>query len=542
MRNILIIAFLLLNSLFAVDITMSTAPVTDTNDTSIFLKKYKVFGGNLFNGSFSNSRQYKYNPEYRINIGDIIKIKFWGAYEAEIKVTVDTQGNIFIPKVGTIYVLGTKNEEISKIIKKSVENVYKKNVYVYANLDNYQPVSVFVTGNVNKPGLYEGLSSDSIIQFLDKAKGIRYEDGSFRNITILRDNQKLKEIDLYEFLLNGKLGFFQFKNGDVIFVDSIKNYVTVDGEVRRPYRFELKKSTITLAEISKLAIPNEIVTNVIVSRWTNDHKKIIKKLSLKDNPNYTIKSGDEIEFIPDYNSYTIEVNIEGEHQGSHKLVVAKGTTLQDVIDMIEFSPLSNKNAIQLFRKSVAKLQKQLIESQLRDLESMILTTGSATTEEAIIRKQESQLVLNFIQRAKKVEPKGRVYLNGKSDFKNIVLEDQDIVYIPKKSNIVTIQGEVKLPGAQTYVKDLKFDDYIKSVGGFNFRADKSNILIIRQNGKVFNYDLTSSFFSSELPEVKPGDSILVLGKPDTKNLQVTKDITQIIYQIAVGAAVVLRAF
>ncbi len=540
MKKILIITVFLLKALFAVDIAMSQEPTVDLNETEVFSKKIKVFGTNLFNGSFSDVRQYKYNPNYRINIGDVISIKFWGAYDAEIKAAVDTQGNIFIPKVGTIHILGAKNENISKIIKKAVEKVYKKNVYVYANLDNYQPVSVFVTGSVNKPGLYEGLSSDSIIQFLDKAKGIKFEDGSFRYITILRDNQKLKEIDLYEFLLYGKLGFFQFKNGDVIFVDSIKYYVTVSGDVKRPYRFELTAPSITLKELSKLALPNETATNVIVSRWTKDHKKIVKKLSLNENKNFSVQSGDEVQFIPDHNAYTIEVNIEGEHTGSHKLVVPKGTTLQEVIDKIEFSPLSNKDAIQLFRKSVAKLQKQLIDSQLRDLEAMVLTTGSATTEEAIIRKQESQLILNFIERAKKIEPKGRVYLNDKSDFKKIVLEDQDTIYIPKKSNIVTIQGEVKLPGAQTYVKDLKFEDYLKSVGGYNFRADKSNILIIRQNGQVINYDATS--FASKTPTIKPGDSILVLGKPDTKNLQLAKDITQIIYQIAVGAAVVLNAF
>jgi len=515
-------------------------PDDEVNTTIHHSATTKVFGENLFNGSFSNIRQYKYNPTYRINIGDVISIKFWGAYEADIKVTVDTQGNIFIPKVGTIHLLGAKNEEISQLIKKAVENVYKQNVFVYANLDNYQPVSVFVTGSVNKPGLYEGLSSDLIIQFLDKAKGIHLKDGSFRSITILRDNQRLKTIDLYDFLLNGSLEFFQFKNGDVIFVDSIQYYVSVQGDVKRPYRFELTTPTITLETLSKLAIPNETATNVIVSRWQKNHKKMVQKLSLYKHKNFIIQSGDEVEFIPDHHAYMIEINIEGEHLSAHKMVIPKGTTLQEALEKISFSPLSNKDAVQLFRKSVAKLQKQLIDSQLRDLEAMVLTTGSATPQEALIRKQEAQLVLNFIERAKKVEPKGRVYLNDKSDLNRIVLEDQDTIYIPKKSDIVTIQGEVKLPGAQTYVEGLDLNDYLESVGGYNFRADKENILVIRQNGKVINYDATT--FGTEAPKILPGDSILVLGKPDTKDLQITKDITQIIYQIAVGAAVVLRAF
>jgi protein involved in polysaccharide export with SLBB domain len=90
-----------------------------------------------------------------------------------------------------------------------------------------------------------------------------------------------------------------------------------------------------------------------------------------------------------------------------------------------------------------------------------------------------------------------------------------------------------LPGAQTYVPEMSFDDYIASCGGYTFRADEENVLIIRKNGKVVSY--------KSVDDVKPGDSILVLGKVDSKFLQVVKDITQIIYQIAVGAAVVINA-
>lgn len=149
------------------------------------------------------------------------------------------------------------------------------------------------------------------------------------------------------------------------------------------------------------------------------------------------------------------------------------------------------------------------------------------------------MILNFIDRAKKIQPKGRVVLNDGSDFKHVILENEDTIYIPKKSNIITIQGEVKLPGAQTYVEDRDAEDYIDACGGFNFRADTDNVLLLHPNGHVISFD-ASSYGGSE--PVMPGDSLLVLGKPDSKSLQIVKDITQIIYQIAVGAAVVLRAY
>ncbi|WP_457743707.1 polysaccharide biosynthesis/export family protein [Sulfurimonas sp.] len=510
---------------------------TELNATS-YQAKVKVFGYNLFNGSFSHKSQNRYNPEYLINIGDTITVKMWGAFEFETKVTVDTQGNIFLPKVGTIHVLGIKNENLSSAVQKSVKKVFKKSVYVYADLVSYQPVSVFVTGAVNKPGLYEGLSSDSIIQFLDKAKGINAQSGSYRHIKVLRHNKTIYEIDLYEFLIYGSLKLFQFHMGDVIVVSSVKNYVDIKGDVKRPYRFELLGNSVKLKTILDAVLPNPTLTNFTVTHYSQNNEQNISIYSIKDNLNMKILSGESVNFIPDHNSNSISVEVTGEHASVHNLIVKKGTSLAAVFKKIKFTPMSDSGAFQLYRKSIAKKQKALLTAQLNDLEAKTLTTGSMTTEEAIIRKQEAQLVLNFINRAKKVEPKGQVIINKDTNLSKIYLEDGDTIFIPKKSRMVIVQGEVMLPSAQTYVKGMSFDDYIQSCGGFTFRANTDKVLIIEKNGKVNTYD-ADSIFGKEYT-IEPGDSVLVMGKVDTKYLQVVKDITQIVYQIAVGAAVVLR--
>ena len=148
-----------------------------------------VFGENLFNGNFTMVSQHIYNPDYILAIGDVVNVKLWGAYEFEQQLIIDSQGNIFLPKVGVIKLLGVKNSNLVNVISKSVKRVFKENVHVYADMGIYQNVSIFVTGNVNKPGLYQGLSSDSLIQFIDKAGGINPQYGSFRNITVVRNNQ-----------------------------------------------------------------------------------------------------------------------------------------------------------------------------------------------------------------------------------------------------------------------------------------------------------------------------------------------------------------
>lgn len=522
--------------LLAVDISITQTPNNEENTIILNLKE-KPFGYNLFLGKFSGIKQFIYNPHYRINIGDEIVVMFWGAFDAEYKLKVDNQGNIFIPKVGVIHVLGLEAGKLNIVIQNTVKKVFKSNVFVYANVLNYQPINVFVTGAVNSPGLYQGLSTDSIIQFIDKAKGINLNDGSFRKIYVKRNNKIIAKYDLYDFLTGGNLKLFQFKNGDIIFVDNLSYFVNVRGDVKRPYRFELLTPKINLNLLKVYALPKKSVSIIIINRFKNG-KLITKKFSINDNP--IIYNGDNVEFVSDFNTKDIQVYIDGEINGKHNLVVKKGTSLQEILNNIHYTKEANKNAVQLYRKSIAKLQKQLIDSELKDLEAKVLTTSSVTTAGATIKKEEAQLILDFIKKAKQIQPKGRVVLNKETNLSSIILEDGDTIFIPKKSSVVTIQGEVRIPEAQTYVKNYNIEDYIKSVGGYTNRADKSHILIVRQNGKIYTYNANTFFKKNVI--ILPGDSILVLSKPASENLQITKDITQILYQIAVSAGVVLRLF
>ncbi len=534
-KNILIV-FILSSSLIGVE--LSNLVTTQESNSSYTEESTKVFGYNLFNGSFSKNTQHRYNPEYLISIGDTINLKMWGAFEFEAKMSVDLQGNIFIPKIGSVNILGIRNDSLSKIIEIAVKKVFTKSVFVYADLKSYQPVSIFVTGAVNKPGLYEGLSSDSVIQFIDKARGINANSGSYRKIKILRQNIEIYRVDLYEFLLNGSLKLFQFRMGDVVVVDSVEYYIEIKGDVKRPYRFEMTKNSVTLGEVLNVSLPNPTLTNFTVTKYNQDNEQSIAIYAIKDNLDMLIYSGESINFIHDHTSKDIEIQISGEHLNIHSMVVKKGTSLAEIFNNIVLSGMSDIESFQLYRKSIAMQQKRLLDAQLSDLEAKTLTAGSLTVEEATIRKQEAELVLNFIARAKSVEPKGQVIINEDSNLSNIFLEDGDNIHIPKRSYMVIVQGEVMLPGAQTYVEDMSFDEYINSCGGYSFRANDENILIIKKNGKVATYD-ASSFFGDDY-QIAPGDSILVLGKVEAKYLQVVKDITQIVYQMAIGAAVVLR--
>ncbi|MDD2782020.1 polysaccharide biosynthesis/export family protein [Sulfuricurvum sp.] len=497
-----------------------------------------VFGSHLFSGNFTKTTQHMYNPDYRLAIGDVVTVKMWGAFDYEVPHTIDSQGNIFIPRVGTVKLLGVRNGDLVSTISTSIKQVYRNNVYVYADMGAYQNVSVFVTGSVNKPGLYLGLSSDSLVQYLDKASGINTQSGSYRRITVLRDNKPFKKVDLYDFILDGQMEMFAFRTGDVILVESVGGYVRVSGEVLRPYRFESKDTHLTLANLAVLAGTKPTATNAIVKSYGTNNKLSIKSYPLKAFDKVMLNSGDDVMFMPDHSVSMVQVNIEGEHDGLHTLIVPKGTSLAKVNEMIRFNPQSNSNAIQVYRKSVAEMQKKLIDAQLRELETLALTTPSISPQEASMRSKEAESILQFIERARKIEPKGQIVITDMSALDKIVLQEGDIINIPAKNNIVVVQGEVTMPGAFTYENQKNIDDYIAMAGDLSERANEERILVIRANGKAEKYD--NSFFAlSAKPGIEEGDAILVLPKAEGKSLQVTSVVTQILYQIAIAAKVVL---
>ncbi|ECR2011278.1 polysaccharide export protein [Campylobacter coli] len=491
-----------------------------------------VFGAELFNGNFKNYTQRVYNPDYKIAVGDQISLKIWGAVEFEQILVVDSQGNIFIPKVGAVNLLGVKNSALVSVIKAQVNKIYKNNVFVYADMNAYQNVSVFVTGSVNAPGLYQGLSSDSVIQYLDKAGGINLEYGSFRDIQILRNNAVIKKIDLYDFLLKGQMDLFPFRSGDVVLVGNVQSYVFVNGDVQRPFRFELANDIKTLFDLARVAGAKPIVTNAILRSYGNDHKLEVSAYNKMQFSKVLLKTGDEVQFNPEYISQNISITVNGEHSGLKTLVVRKGTTLEDVSRLIVANGQSDMNALQVFRKSVAKTQKDLINAQLKELETLALTSPSVTSQGAAIKAEQAKLILEFIQRARELEPKGQIVIDKPKSYGEVILEEGDTINVPSKNNLIIVQGEVTLPGAFVYNKGENLKYYINLAGGYGERADTSKVLVIRNNGKAQKY--------SGSIDMMPGDSVLVLPKVESENLQIFSMLTQILYQIAVATNVVLN--
>lgn len=489
----------------------------------------RMFGAQLFKGAFASSSGSTFNSSYAINPGDNISLRLWGAYQFAGTLTVDPQGNIFIPNVGPLKVTGINNGQLQNVVQQAVRRVYVSNVGVYAALEQAQPVKVLVTGSVTQPGSYGGVSSDSVLAYLDRAGGVDPERGSYVDVQILRNGQLTQYINLYDFLLAGQIKPFAFRDGDVIVVAPRKHTFSISGEVYNSYDFEFDVSELTVAKALSVARLKPGATNISIMRRQGTEFKS-EYYTLAQAQNVLLQDGDIVTVTADRYAGTIQVRVEGAHNGAHAVVLPYGATLKQILQQIQPNALSQLDAIQLFRPSVAERQKEMLNVSLDKLEESTLSVRSATREEAELRLKDAELIKQFVAKARQVQPKGQVILN-KNNLDSIILEQGDIISIPERTSITLIHGEVMFPNAVAWSPQLKAKEYIEQVGGYTQKSNKSKIIVIHQNGES---ELVSANYA-----VKQGDEIMVLPKVSTKSVEIGRGLTQILYQLAIAAKVVL---
>ena len=497
------------------------------------------FAANLFLGGFESERTTGLNDNYLVAPGDKISIWLWGAINYSDVSTVDNQGNIFIPNIGPIRVANTPAGSVNQTVSSKIRQVYTNDVNVYVNLLTSTPVAVYVSGPILRPGQYAGLASDSVLYYLKRAGGIDFQRGSFRKIDVIRDNEVIATADLYAFFRNGKLPKISFKDGDTILVRLIGNTIVVETGARNSFTFEFSDEELTGEVVNYFARPGEFASHASVA-GVRDNKQFARYLSLTDFESLPLKAGDTVEYVADNEAQIYRINVAGAFSGASQLMVDKGTRLLDVLDHIEAdTTLSDTQNIYLLRESVAIKQREIIEQGLERLERSMYTAPISSTGEGAIRAQEAQLVADFIARARQVEPQGRVVVSENGDTANILLEPNDTIVIPEITDLIHIGGEVLLPQSVVFNPDADTEDYIAWAGGFTERAEDERILIVRKNGNVAFANIDNGILTANGSGAKllPGDQIIVLPAIDTKVLQAVKDITQIVYQIAIAANV-----
>ena len=378
-KNFLTLIYLTMLFIFSgAAFALETQQLDDTVDKKSIPAKFslvdnqtsKYFGANLFTGSFKDQPFKGFNPDYLISQGDKINLQLWGAFTYAGMLDVDAKGNIFVPEVGPINLLGVANKDLNSFVFDRVKTVFKKNVQVYANLEVAQPVKVFVTGEVNRPGLYHGYSSDSVLYYLDSASGIKLDSGSFIDVKVKRSGEEIAQINLYDFLLNGGMTPIQLQNGDAILVGKKRQTVTVQGEVDVQGVVEFDQS-LTFDRLMNITKPSVNANYARITEIENGFQ-VSDYRELSNLSGYQIKDGAVVEFVKDNEIKTIAVSVSGENKGPAEYILPYGAKLSDLTSQLQLMDTADEASIQLLRKSVAKRQKVALERSLDALQTEVM--------------------------------------------------------------------------------------------------------------------------------------------------------------------------
>lgn len=209
----------------------------------------EYFGYRLFKNiptAFEPSDIGPIDPGYMVGPGDNLRLSVWGATEFQYELTVDPQGNIFIPTAGQFFVSGTTYESLQNKLTNYLSKFYEgltsepPTIFLDISLTKLKPIKIFVTGEIAQPGGYNISSFATVFNAL-YAVGGPLPSGSLREIRVIRNNKILTTVDIYDYLLKGQLlGDVRLQNNDMVFIPPRKKTVTIKGEVFRPAIYELK--------------------------------------------------------------------------------------------------------------------------------------------------------------------------------------------------------------------------------------------------------------------------------------------------------------
>ena len=488
-----------------------------------------VFGAALFTGMAQSSSDAP-NPNYILAPGDRISVRAWGAVDTEQVSQIDPSGNLFLPNVGPIRVAGTRVGDLQRVVEGEIRRVYTQQVQVYATVLSTQRIGVFVTGFVRSPGRYAGVASDSILDFLMRAGGVDSARGSFRDIRVQRGNAIVARVDLYRFLLEGRMPEISLQEGDTIVVDRQRPLIGADGAIRNNYLFESAQlGPMRGQDLINYARPLPAATNAVV-RGVRNAQPFSRYVTVAELARQTLHDQDTVTFVADVALQTVRITIEGSRLYPSVLVADRDFSLCQMLDHVAVDPvLANTSSVFLLRPRLALQQRRSIDDALDRLERQLFLSPAMTPGTAAARSAEANLVLAYISRARRSQPEGRlVVVNEDGTCAPIRLEDGDVIVIPERSQTVMVQGEVSMPRAVLWREGMTIEQYLDQAGGLTARGARSTLMLRRPSGQII--------LDPRQPP-QPGDELIALPYLDPKFFIMGQEFITALFQVALAARV-----
>ncbi len=408
---------------------------------------------------FANTQGFKADPmelagpDYILGPGDALRVDVWGNIEGHYQSIIDRNGEIVLPKVGVINLLGQTFSQAKETINKQIGKYFKQ-YQVNVSLDSLRSINVFLVGEVQAPGTYQVSSLSSVLTILSEAGGPT-KNGSLRNVRVLRNGKQLALIDLYNFFQSGDNSQdIRLQAGDTILVPIAGSLVGVSGDVRRPAIYELAPGE-TLGDLLDMAggiVSTAYLQKIRLQRVVNHDRQAVIDLSLSgpvdkvaETLKYRLQDRDLVQIAPitdagGYVSLTGYVARPGEYQ------LESGMRLADLLVPYDnLLPDYYPQKAQIIRMAAPEFRKELLTVDLQQALDGDLTQNLLLQEYDQVRLFSRQEMEELPQ----VTISGAVLRSGKYPlFDNMSIAD-----------LVTAAGNLK---RSAYLDKAELTRYVPS--------------------------------------------------------------------------------
>ena len=472
----------------------------DHPSTQDLERSNQVFGRNIFNTrnlTFEPSVNIATPLNYRLGPGDEVIIDIWGASQNTIRQQISPDGTINIQKIGPVNLNGLTISEANDYLKKTLNKIYNglnntsdPTSDIRLTLGSIRTIQINVMGEVVQPGTYSLSSFATVFHALYRAGGVS-DIGSLRNVQLVRNGKNIATIDVYQFIMKGHIqDDIRLQEGDVVIVPAYDVLVKIDGKVKRPMRFEMKKDENLSTLISYAGgFDADAYTRSLRVVRQNGQEYEVNTVKDLDYSVYKMRNGDVVTAEAILNRFTNKLEIRGA----------------------------------VYRPGIYQLNGKL--NTVRELvnEAQGLT-GDAFLNRAVLYRQREDLTTEVIP----VDIKA--IMDGTSQ--NIILTKNDILYIPSIHDLedrgdVVIHGEVAKPDSYPYADNMTLEDLIIQAGGLREAASVVRVDVSRRIrnphstvdndtiGRTYTFSLKEGFVVDGTPGfvLQPYDEVYVRRSP-----------------------------
>lgn len=479
-----------------------------------------IYGYDLFSSSpttFASSDHIPVPSEYILGSGDELKINFYGSRTNKANSFVSRTGEVSVPLIGPVYVLGLSLDKAKELIKQRVKDAII-GADVSITLGEVKSIIIYVLGEAYKPGAYTVSSLSTVSNALYVSGGVS-EIGSVRNIQIKRNGKLLRSFDLYDLLLKGDTSKdLRLRSGDVIFIPVISSTARTEG-LTRSHLFEFKKGETVkdLLLFGGLVDPDSRDFRNFEYSTVDKVTQSRVRYSVKDLTsivNLVLKNGDVILASKNSSISSGRVELKGEFIYPGFYSIFPGDRLSDVIERAGGLTSESYPYGTIFtRKNLVEIEKKSYIRAANDIESALTQAITTPGNNMNIQGEGFKPVLDMIFRLRNAKALGRMIIDysplkvKENPLKDIVLMDGDVMFMPMRSASVNVSGEVMMSASINFEPGKNANYYINNSGGYTSIANRDQTFIVYPDGR--SKRLSNSRWSPKKVEVQSGSLIIV---------------------------------